>query len=359
MAACRSARLSGTLRELLETLTREVARTAEMDVLSDLLAAIRLTGGVFLRADLRAPFAVRTLSGVKTCAAFGQRCERVVPYHLVVQGTCWARVDGEPDIELQRGDLLLLPRGERHVLTSRLDMKAIGVGDVLPAASRGAPILVRLGGEGALTQLVCGYLACQGSAWNPLLEALPRMFSVSVREGPAAAWISSCLDFALKQTHEKGPALGAASQLARLSELLFVEALRRYIADLPETSLGWLAALRDRYVGKAIAAFHAAPDRAWTVEAIADEVGLSRATFAARFTDLVGMTPMDYLTRWRMQTAARLLTGTERTVTSVALDAGYRSEAAFIRAFRREFGKTPALWRRERARQRPVSSRKE
>lgn len=318
-----------------------------MDVLSELLSAIKLTGGAFLRADLRGPFAFRSMTGLDTCTAFGRDYEQVIPYHVVVRGQCWFGVSGEPPVLGRAGVAVLLPRGESHVLAHAPDATPVPVQQFLPSQVLQGPVVLSVGRSGEHTQVICGFLACERRRWNPLLEALPRLLAVDLGDGPIATWMNSSLEYALLQSD--APRVGSESQLARVSELMFVEALRRYLDALPPSAGGWLAALRDRHLGPAIAQLHADPARDWTVATLASSVGLSRSAFAERFQAQVGMTPLDYLTRWRMQVAARLLRDTARPLLSIALDAGYQSDAAFIRAFKREFGMTPARWRRSGA----------
>ena len=207
---------------------------------------------------------------------------------------------------------------------------------------------VRYGGGGELTRMVCGYLACDSSLFDTVLAALPRVMVVNMREGPGAQWLTSSIRFSISEA--AGQRAGAGTVLAKLSELMFVEAIRRHIESLPPEQTGWLAGLRDRFVGKTLAMIHSKPAHPWTVEELAGAVGLSRSALADRFTALVGQPPMQYLTRWRLQLAANLLRAGTRNVASVAADVGYDSEAAFSRAFKRELGVAPAVWRRSSSR---------
>jgi len=202
---------------------------------------------------------------------------------------------------------------------------------------------VRHGGGGEVTRMVCGYLACNSSLFDTVLAALPRVMVVNMREGPAAQWLTSSIRFSIAESAAQRA--GAGTVLAKLSELMFVEAIRRHIESLPPEQTGWLAGLRDRFVGKTLALIHSKPAHAWTVEELAGMVGLSRSALAERFTGLMGQPPMQYLTRWRLQLAANLLRSGSRNVASVAADVGYDSEAAFSRAFKRELGMAPAAWR--------------
>jgi AraC-like DNA-binding protein len=191
---------------------------------------------------------------------------------------------------------------------------------------------------------VCGYLACDSALFETILAPLPRIMIVNMRDGPGAQWLVSSIRFSLAESAEQRA--GAGTVLAKLSELMFVEAIRRYIESLPADQKGWLAGLRDRFVGKSLALMHAKPAHAWTVEELAGRVGLSRSALAERFTDLVGAPPMQYLTRWRLQLAADQLRSGRRSIAVISAEVGYESEAAFNRAFKRELGVTPAAWRR-------------
>jgi AraC-like DNA-binding protein len=315
-----------------------------MDVVSQMLDSVRLTGGTFLRAELRAPFAVTAMNGIETCARFGRSYEHVIPYHLILRGPCFAGLPGATLAPVPVGTVLLFPRGDAHVLADAPGRAPVPINPLLPPRTIDGPINLQGGGSGDATLLICGYLACERRRWNPLLASLPAMMMIDVGDGPLATWMDSTLQYAL--TRSSGSSIAADAQLARLSELLFVEALRRYMESLPPGESGWLAGLKDRQVGAALVRMHSDPAARWSVESLASTVGLSRSAFAERFQGLVGMPPLEYLTRWRMQLAAGLLRSTERSLLSIALETGYQSDAALIRAFRREFGVTPARWRR-------------
>ena len=194
-----------------------------------------------------------------------------------------------------------------------------------------------------VTTLVCGFLGCDLRPFNPLMASLPRLMHVPARSGED--WVVQCARQAAAETFEPRP--GSGAMLERLSEMTFIEAVRRYRGSLPEGSQGWLAGLRDRFVGRAITLMHDAPADPWTVDELGKRIGLSRSALHERFSEMVGQTPMQYLASWRMQVGAELLRDTAATVASVALDVGYQSEASFARAFKRSVGKPPALWRRQ------------
>jgi transcriptional regulator GlxA family with amidase domain len=192
--------------------------------------------------------------------------------------------------------------------------------------------------------LVCGYLACDSALFKTLLAALPRLMIINMQDGTRGQWLASSLQFSLAEY--AAPNAGASTVLAKLSELMFVEAIRRHTESLPPGQRGWLAGLRDRYVGRTLALMHSKPAHAWTVDELANQVGLSRSALGERFAAVIGQPPMQYLTRWRLQLAADLLHNSRRAIAAIAADVGYDSEAAFSRAFKRELGAAPATWRR-------------
>ena len=197
-----------------------------------------------------------------------------------------------------------------------------------------------------MTRLVCGYLACDSALFNTLLAALPRLMIINMHEaGPRGRWLESSIEFSLAEYAD--PKAGASTVLAKLSELMFVEAIRHHAESLPPEQQGWLAGLRDRFVGKALSLMHSRPAHAWSVEELASHIGLSRSALGERFANVIGQPPMQYLARWRLQLAAEFLQNSRRTIGAIALEVGYESEAAFSRAFKREFGAAPATWRRE------------
>jgi AraC-like DNA-binding protein len=320
-----------------------------MDAVSDVLRVVRLSGAVYLNGEFTAPWCVLGEADAALCEAFLPRTQRVVSFHLITEGSCWARLANDPmsAIHLTAGELLVVPQGESHIMASVLDLSPVQVGPLLATQLETAPrqvMRLSYGGGGTGTRLVCGFLACDDILGNPLLSALPRIFKVDMRNDPRSAWLDASLQFATAEAAD----LRAGSEvvLARLSELLFVEAVRRCIDGLPADKKGWLAGVRDRFVGRALSMLHAQPARDWTVDELARCAGLSRSALAQRFTDLLGQPPMQYLAHWRLQIAAQELLADGKSVASVAEHVGYESEAAFNRAFKREFGLPPAGWRR-------------
>jgi AraC-like DNA-binding protein len=219
----------------------------------------------------------------------------------------------------------------------------------LATGSDGELLRIRHGGGGELTRFVCGYLACDLRICRPLLNALPNMLRISVGDDLHTSWLVPLLRVGVSESHVQRP--GAQSVLTKISELLFVEAMRRYVQSLSPEHKGWLAGLRDSHVGKALSLLHAQPGYAWTVDDLAREVALSRSALAERFVDLIGESPMQYLTRWRLALSAKALRSNAEPIRRIAERCGYESESAFNRAFKRKFGMPPASWRKHEGRE--------
>jgi AraC-like DNA-binding protein len=316
-----------------------------MDALSEMLKAVRLTSGIFLEVEFTAPWCIDSAPGDEDISHILPNAEQVSIYHLVTEGRCRAKLPGGgASIELEAGDLILFPHGDGHLMGSDLQLAPVDAASMVEPSPDGGLSHIRYGGGGERTRFVCGYMACDRRTCKPLLTALPRMLKVSLRDSPAAAWIEATIRRAASET--RAPSAGGDVVLARLAELLFVEGLREYVRSLPESQQGWLAGLRDPHVGRALALLHADPARNWAVEALAQETGLSRSALADRFVALIGEPPMQYLTGWRMALAAQALSSSNDAVARIAERVGYESEAAFNRAFKREFGTPPAAWRR-------------
>jgi AraC family transcriptional regulator, alkane utilization regulator len=316
-----------------------------MDALSDALRVLQLTGAVFLDAEFTAPWCVVSDPGRSESPLLAGG-PNIVFFHVLTEGRCRAKLsEGGQTVELAAGDLIMLPRGSRHLLGSDLHL-APTLADTLVQPPGAANDFLRIehGGGGEKTRFVCGFLKYDERLCGPMVDALPRLLRVPLGDGPATVWLTSLLQAGARET--AAPRAGGETVRAKLSELLFVEALRRYIEMLPEQETGWLAGLRDRFVGRALALMHERPERDWTVEELATSVGLSRSSLAQRFTDFLGQPPMQYLTRWRLTVAAQRLRNEHASLARIASDSGYESEAAFNRAFKRALGTTPAAWRR-------------
>jgi AraC-like DNA-binding protein len=323
------------------------------------LRSVRLTGALFFRVEAGTPWGLEVPDGATLAPSVLPRAQHVISYHVVTEGACWGSVGGEAPVRLQAGDVLVLPRGDAYAMSTTPglpagpDRKAV-LAFMRQMAAGQLPFTITEGGTGPeRLHLVCGFLGCDLRPFNPLLTTLPRLLHVRRAVGSAGDPLGQLID--LTVTEARQPRAGGECVRIRLSELIFVEVVRRHLATLPAEETGWLAALQDPTVGRALARLHERPARAWTLEALAKDVGRSRSALADRFTHLVGQPPMQYLTRWRMQVAARLLAEGATKVSAVALEVGYDSEAAFSRAFKKITGVPPGAWRARRALPRPVT----
>ena len=315
-----------------------------VDALSDALRVLRLSGAIFLDAEFTAPWCAISRSGRPLTHPLPPG-GNVIFFHFVTEGRLRVRLtQGGETLDVKEGDVILLPRDDEHVLGSDLALAPVDAEALVKPAGASGLMRIDHGGSGQRTRFGCGYTLCDERLSRPLLDALPRLLRVPMGEGPATAWIRSLMQAGAAETAAARP--GSEAVRAKLSELLFVEVLRRYMELLPEGRTGWLAALRDEHIGRALGLLHREAGHDWTVDELAAKVGLSRSALAQRFGDLVGMPPMQYLTRWRITVAAQRLRTERAGIARIAGDLGYDSEAAFNRAFKRELGATPAAWRR-------------
>lgn len=319
------------------------------DPLSDVLSTVRLTGASFFQIDASAPWVAEAPEAGAFASILLPGDQQIISYHVVTRGPIWGGLVGEPSVRLEAGDLLLVPHGDPYVLSSEPGMRSADpVGEIRGffremVAGRLPPVVRSDGGGAERLGVVCGFLGCDVRPFNPALATLPR--AVHLRRPPEPA--SDRLDYLVELVLSESAARSSGGQcvLLRLGELLFVEVVRRYLCALSEEETGWLAALRDPAIGHALTLLHQRPAESWTVESLGREVGLSRSALAARFAQLVGQPPMQYLARWRMQLAANLLLDGTSKVYAVASAVGYESEAAFSRAFKQMVGTAPATWR--------------
>jgi AraC-like DNA-binding protein len=316
-----------------------------MDALSEALNAVRMTGAIFANAICTAPwgFAVPAIDALERVVQMLARgTERVVGYHLVTEGTALIRIPGRDDVSLAAGDIVIIPHGEAHTISNGTP-PALSQPDTLGRWLAGDLSPLRIDGGGETSRFVCGYFGCERHAARLFLAGLPSIITINVRNEPAVAWLESTMRLLLDEATSGRP--GRAALLAKMAEAIFIATLRRYMELLPPEARGWLAGARDPIVGHALALLHRQPDSPWTVAKLAGAVGSSPSLVAHRFTQYLGEPPLTYLARWRLQLAARLLQTTHKTILNVALDVGYESEAAFNRAFKREFGLPPAQYR--------------
>ncbi len=320
------------------------------DPLSDVLHHVRLSGAVFFQIEASSPWVAEAPRAADLAATCFPGVEHVIQYHVITRGACWGGVLGEPPVALRAGDVIAFPHGDAQVMSSAPGMRAPT--DVREYASlmRGVrPLRVTLGAGGpADAELLCGFLSCDARPFNPLLSTLPRVLHARVDEAGPESGLGAFIAAAAREARANRP--GGETVLARLSELMFVDVVRRHVEGMPEGGTGWLAGLRDPHVGRALALLHAEPRRPWTMDDLARGAALSRSALAERFARLVGEPPMQYLARWRMQLAASAFSArTAAGVAEVAAEVGYASEAAFSRSFKKLVGVPPAAWRRERA----------
>lgn len=335
-----------------------------MDVLSEVLRVVRLSGVIHFSAEFSAPWAF--VSSTPAALRTRMGAESVTPFHVFVGGHCVVRVERLAPIRIETGDVIVLPRGDQHVMASDLSVPPVPSKDVYPVPSRERITPVKHGGGGAVARFICGFLHAD-QRFDPLLNSLPPAMCVRTRSdgltletlGPegwsgqrlshgheVTLWQSS-LQYLIRETAEPGP--GNRAVLARLSEFLFMELLRWQLRSSAESGFGWLAGLHDPHVGRALQLMHAEPARHWTVNALAEQAALSRAALAKKFVALVGESPMQYLAAWRMHLARSLLRDSKLSIGEIAERVGYESEAAFNRAFGRLVGAPPANWRRSNA----------
>lgn len=316
------------------------------DTLSDVLKTVRMTGAAFFSVSAKAPWVAEQLTREVVLPMILPGAEHMISYHVVTEGSCYASLfDGE-SYEIKAGQVVVFTRGDPHVMSSEPGMRAEPMPrDALPPGTP-LPFHATFGADGpASTKLVCGFLACDAHPFNPLIENLPRVMIGDTKASGAMPWLAELVRFAGREV-SAGRA-GGESMLSKLTELMFIEVVRQYIDRLPDGQEGWLAGLRDPLVGKGLSLLHADPARDWDVGTLARSSGASRSEFAERFACFVGIPPMQYLAKWRMQLASGLLAN-DTNIASVAAEVGYGSEASFSRAFKKMVGVPPSVWRDQR-----------
>ncbi len=320
------------------------------DTLSAVLDAVRLSGAVFFSIDASEPWVAEAPPSAEIGPRVMPDAGHVIEYHVVARGSAWAGLVGGDPVRMEAGDVIVYPHGDAHTMSSAPGMRARPEMEIHRRRSdRQLPFSLVLGDSGRSdAHVVCGFLGCDARPFNPLVAALPRVIYVRAGESDDDGRIAQFVKVAAAESTNKR--LGGECLLARLSEAMFVEVLRRHLAALPDNDASWLGGLRDPVVGRALALLHGESARAWSLEDLAREVGASRSTLAERFTRMTGQPPMQYLARWRMQVAAGLLARGDAGVAEVATRVGYDSEAAFSRAFKRHAGASPGTWRRSRGR---------
>lgn len=298
------------------------------DLLGETFHLLRLTGALYCRAELSAPWAIDM-----------PPLEGSMMFHIVIAGRCWLEVAGTEPRLLQAGSLTLLPHGVGHCIRSAHHVHADKLFDIAVEQVSDRYEVMRYGGGGDFTHAMCGVVRFDHVAAQRLIERLPAVLQIDSWSDDDASWLQSTLRFISKEAAALRP--GGETVITRLADILIIQALRVWLDTAPAAHLGWLAALRDPQIGQALVMMHRAPERAWTVETLAGAVAMSRSAFSARFTALVGESAMHYLTQWRMQMARAYLQDSPKPISQVAGRFGYQSEAAFCRAFKRMFGVSP------------------
>ncbi|HEY2467685.1 MAG TPA: AraC family transcriptional regulator [Terracidiphilus sp.] len=327
-----------------------------MDVLSEVLSAVRLRGALFFNAEFSAPWCIRSSGAVGITPFLPFKGAHVIMFHFLIEGRAYASLENGERIELSGGDIVILPGGDSHLLGNGSPQRPVDSFRTFAKNVADGLKVVRFGGGGEATKFVCGYMACDPRLCEVFLAGLPRILRVPVVSGPSGKWIENSIRFSVDAS--AGSDSGSSLVVGKLSEVLFVETLRWYISTLPNEQTGWLAGLRDPILAKALASLHREPARQWTVATLAKAAGSSRTRLAERFRHFLGVSPMSYLTDWRMKLAAESLEGTDKSVAEVALDAGYNSEAAFNRAFRRTYATPPAQFRQQQKKTRTIGGKK-
>jgi AraC-like DNA-binding protein len=315
-----------------------------MDAFSQILSGVKLSGAVFFSAEFSAPWGFTTPASNTLADVLAPGAAQLVLYHFVIDGGAFVQLGEGPPIELKPGDVVIFPHGHSHHMTSAKGGAApfpnYGISSKIKSRDL-SPL--KAGGGGETSRFVCGYMTCDPHLSQPILSGLPPVFSVNIRTDRSGHWLENSILHLVEEA--ASGQVGSEAMLAKLSEALFVDTLRRYVAVLPEQQMGWLAGARDPIVGKSLGLLHGRVAHPWTIAGLADEVGISRSALVERFTRYLSEPPMTYLTRWRLQLAARALESTSRGVAEIAADVGYESEAAFNRAFKREFGRPPGRYR--------------
>ncbi len=314
-----------------------------MDVLSEVLKVVKLQGAMFYNAEFSVPWSLRSPPSCTIAPYMAPGAGHVIIYHLLTEGRASARVENGERVALVAGDIVIFPHGDPHIMENGPPTKTVDMAEELSRILSQGLKLSRMGGAGEVTRFVCGYMACEPQTSQVFLSGLPPIFKVSIRNDASGRWLEDSIRFSVNEADASRA--GGEAVLGKLSEVLFVETLRAYIAHLPSEQTGWLAGARDSEVGKALALMHRRPAHPWTIASLAQEAGISRSVLAERFRHYLNEPPMAYLTRWRLQLGAQMLGSTSYSVAQIAAEVGYESEAAFNRAFKREFAAPPARFR--------------
>lgn len=324
----------------------ETPHTFAADPLSDLLGSMHLAGVVLFRAEFREPWWLIAPASCQLAKLLPFRTEHIIPFHIVAEGGCWLEIKDRERVWLEAGDAVLMPYGDGHDLFGHEKSgQGVSPGQLLPPPPWSEIQVARHDGGGAYAHLICGFLQCDELLFHPILHHLPAL--IHVRPGASDAWLASTIRHTVDEVSQTRP--GARTMLPRLTELMFIEILRKHMQTLADDEVGWFAAVSDPVVGTALRHLHVAPTQDWSVVGLARQVGVSRTVLAERFKHFLDVPPMQYLSRWRLQMAAQQLKTGAVPIKVIADQAGYESEAAFSRAFKRLFGLPPGDWRGRQA----------
>jgi len=321
-----------------------------MDVLSEVLRVIKLEGALFFNGEFSAPWCLKSALTPGAAACLAPGAGHLILFHYLTEGRAYARLPEGPREELCAGDIVVFPHGNAHFIGNGSPEKPVDSFQTFAKNLTEGLKVARFGGGGETTRFVCGFLACNPRLSEVFLAGLPPMITVHAPKEPAGQWLEHAIRFSVGDG--EGSSAGCGLVVSKLSEVLFVETLRRYIVQLPPDQTGWLAGARDPIIGQALALLHKEPAEDWTILDLAKRVGLSRTRLAERFRHFLGESPMAYLAQWRLKLGAEMLQSTESSIAEVAAAVGYGSEAAFNRAFKRQFECPPAHFRRSRNAQR-------
>ena len=311
------------------------------DPLSDVLRMVRLSGGVFLSSEMTAPWSVAAAVTPVECLTFDLEPRQIVAYHYVVEGSMYIAVGMLPPVKVSAGEIVMLPQNDRHVVSSAPELPPMADRLILPPPVDGISRL-KFGGDGERCHLLCGFLSSDD--FNPLFATLPKLLKIDVASLGTGDWIESSMQFAVAELSQGRPA--SSGIMSRLSELLFVEAVRTFAGSATEDEASWLRAISDPKIGRVVSTMHRSISNDWTVEALAREAGLSRTAFITRFAAATGLPPMAYLKAWRLRAARISLAEGQQSVAQVGYSVGYDSEEAFGRAFKKEFGIAPGQYQK-------------
>ncbi len=330
-----------------------VSSQLDSDPLGEVLGSVKLTGALFFVVDATSPWCIEVPHTRHYAHMVLPKAQHLLSYHITVEGAGFASVPGIEPVAYDSGDIVLFPQGDGYKMQNAPEtppefnseetlefMRALGQGAL--------PFVIKEGGGGPpRTTTICGFLGCDSRPFNPMLASLPRLLRLRRPRKDGPDLLDRLIDLTMAEAQAGQP--GSRDVALRLGELMFVELLRRYVEAPGPKPPGWLSALRDPALARVMGALHARPEESWTVDSMAREAGLSRTVLAERFTQNVGQPPLRYLTLWRMQMAAALLTGGGLTVAEIAQRVGYGSESAFSRTFKRTAGLAPNDWRRKQA----------